>query len=61
MSMHRGMAFFALLALSAPAFAQSSVAIPEPTDLALFALAVVGLIVGRQSSRNAPRDPDDKG
>lgn len=60
MLMHRGMALIALLALATPAFAQPSTSIPEPTDVALFALAVLGLIIGRQSSRRGPRDPDDK-
>jgi len=54
------MALIALLALATPAFAQPSTSIPEPTDVALFALAVLGLIIGRQSSRRGPRDPDDK-
>jgi hypothetical protein len=58
---------FVVLALTvlmaAPAVAQSaSVQIPEPGDAALFVVAVVGLIIGRQASRHAPkRDqaPDD--
>jgi hypothetical protein len=58
---------FVVLALTvlmaAPAVAQSgSVQIPEPGDAALFVVAVVGLIIGRQASRRAPkRDqaPDD--
>jgi hypothetical protein len=47
---------------SSPALAQGSVQIPEPGDAALFVVAVVGLILGRQASRRAPkRDqaPDD--
>ncbi|KPF93852.1 hypothetical protein IP81_01570 [Novosphingobium sp. AAP83] len=39
-------------AVAAPAVAQSvGVSIPEPSDGALFALGVVGLIVGRQVAR----------
>jgi hypothetical protein len=47
---------FAMLAT--PALAQSSIAIPEPSDAALFVIAVVGLIVGRQSSRRRPPADD---
>lgn len=36
---------------ASPALAQTSTSVPEPTDLALFALGVVGLIVGRQGAR----------
>lgn len=41
----------ALLAL--PAFAQpmARAQVPEPTDLALFALGVVGLVVGRHVAK----------
>jgi hypothetical protein len=42
--------------LAAPALAQSPVSIPEPTDLALFALGFLGLIIGRQGARKKPRD-----
>jgi hypothetical protein len=51
---------FAIIAWLAatPALAQQgAAAIPEPGDAALFVLAVVGLVVGRQLSRRAPRDP----
>ena len=49
---------FAILAavIAAPALAQSSIAIPEPGDAALFVIAAVGLIIGRHSSRKPPRD-----
>lgn len=36
---------------ASPALAQASISVPEPTDLTLFALGVVGLIVGRQGAR----------
>lgn len=44
---------FLLLALSAtPAIAQASgVSVPEPTDLTLFAVGLVGLIVGRRVAK----------
>ena len=61
--MHRGMFFIALAALIAsvaPAMAQTSVPIPEPTDLTLFTLAVIGLIIGRRSSRARPKRDDDE-
>ncbi|HQS69673.1 MAG TPA: hypothetical protein PLM58_08585 [Novosphingobium sp.] len=42
----------AFVATAAPAAAQSGgISIPEPTDGALFALGVVGLIVGRQIAK----------
>jgi hypothetical protein len=40
-----------LLLAATPAFAQTSTAVPEPTDLALFALGVIGLVIGRQGAR----------
>ena len=40
--------------LARPAAAQVAQAVPEPTDLALFALGVVGVIVGHHSSRKRP-------
>jgi hypothetical protein len=41
----------ALVSAATPALAQTSISIPEPTDLTLFALGVIGLIVGRQGAR----------
>lgn len=43
----------AFAATVGPAFAQASggVAIPEPTDGALFAIGLVGLIIGRRVAR----------
>ncbi len=60
------------LVVAAPAFAQSApanlqpeaaspvapVSVPEPSDMALFALGVVGLIIGRRSSRSRRRDDE---
>lgn len=43
---------FAAFATAVPAMAQTAgISIPEPTDGALFALGVVGLIVGRQVAK----------
>jgi hypothetical protein len=36
---------------ASPALALSSVAIPEPGEFGLFALGVVGLMIGRHASR----------
>ena len=47
---------FALLA--SPGIAQTSVAVPEPSDAALFLIAVVGLVIGRHASK---RPPDREG
>ncbi|CAH0495814.1 hypothetical protein [Novosphingobium sp. CECT 9465] len=45
-------ALAALLAFATPALAQSAgISIPEPTDGALFALGLVGLVVGRQVAK----------
>ncbi len=44
------------LALASPAVAQAIASIPEPTDLALFGLGVMGVIIGRQGSRKRPKD-----
>ena len=57
--MIRGYSFLIVLMMSSPAFAQSSVKIPEPTDIALFALAIAGLIVGRRSSKAPPYDDNN--
>lgn len=52
-------AFLFLLVFAAPALANTGggMAIPEPSDVGLFVLAVVGLILGRSLSRRPP--PDD--
>jgi hypothetical protein len=57
--MWRGLIILVLASWVTPALAQTGVQIPEPSDFALFALGVAGLIVGRQSSRRSPKDRDD--
>ena len=53
-------AFLLMLLLgSTPAHAWSGIQIPEPSNLALFALGLVGVAVGRRLSRNR-RQPDDE-
>ena len=47
----------ALAFYASPALAQASSKVPEPTDFALFGLAVAGLIIGRQSSKHPPANP----
>ena len=49
----------ALVLMAAPAWAQGSIKIPEPTDIALFALAIAGLIIGRRSSKAPPHDDNN--
>ena len=51
----------AALASSAPAWAGDGTAVPEGSHLTLFALGLIGVIVGRRASMNAQRrkqDPD---
>lgn len=45
-----------LLATATPAFAASA-AVPEPGSMTLFAMGVIGLIVGRQAAKKR-RDRD---
>jgi len=49
--------FLMMLNLAAPALANTGTAIPEPSDIGLFALAVAGLILGRSFSKRPPADP----
>ena len=53
----RIIALASMLAAAAPALAQGSTRIAEPSDAAIFVIAVIGVIVGRQSSRRPPADP----
>jgi hypothetical protein len=39
------------LVMSSPGLAQAAVEIPEPTDVTLLALAVAGLVIGRQVAK----------
>ena len=46
------LAIIAAFAIAFPALAQTvGISIPEPSDGALFAIGVVGLVVGRQVAR----------
>lgn len=45
-----------LLAFSSPSMAQAASAIPEPTNLALLAMGVIGLLVGRHAARRRRDD-----
>jgi hypothetical protein len=44
----------ALLAASTAAYAAGSTVIPEPTDLVLFSMGVLGLVIGRRVARKRP-------
>jgi hypothetical protein len=47
------------LATAAPAWAQQGTAVPEGSHLTLFALGLIGVIVGRRlSMRSRKRSPD---
>ena len=48
-----GLALVAAFSAS-PAAAAGGIAIPEPSDPWLFALGVVGLLVGRRAARKKP-------
>lgn len=48
-----------LLAAAAPAHAWAGVQIPEPSNLALFGLGLMGVVIGRRLSRSRRlRDED---
>lgn len=46
------------LGFATPALAQGSTAVPEPSDLALFALGVLGVLIGRRAAAKRPPDRD---
>lgn len=48
-----------LLMAATPAHAWAGIQIPEPSNLALFALGLIGVAVGRRLSRHR-RQPDDE-
>jgi hypothetical protein len=51
----------AALVSAAPAWAHDSTAVPEGSHLTLFALGLLGVIIGRRASTNSQRrkkDPD---
>ena len=50
----------AALASSAPAWAQDGTAVPEGSHLTLFALGLLGVIIGRRASINAQRRKKDR-
>ena len=50
----------AALASSAPAWAQDGTAVPEGSHLTLFALGLLGVIVGRRASISAQRRKKDR-
>lgn len=47
--------------VASPAFAQHPPVhpVPEPSDIGLFLMGVVGLMIGRRSSRRRNRSDDD--
>jgi len=51
----RILAALVLLVSAAPAWAGTSTAVPEGSDVTLFALGLIGVIVGRRASMNAQR------
>lgn len=48
----------ACLATAAPAWAEQGAQVPEGSQLTLFALGVLGVIVGRRASMGGKRDED---
>lgn len=47
------------LAAAAPAHAWAGVQIPEPSNLALFGLGLLGVLIGRRLSRNRRLQDED--
>lgn len=48
----------ALLLTASPAWAQQSAQVPEGSQLTLFALGLLGVIIGRRASMRRHRDDD---
>ena len=48
------------LASATPAWAQDGTAVPEGSHLTLFALGLLGVIIGRRASMNAQRRKKDR-
>ena len=44
---------------SVPAGAQAGTAVPEPSNLAIFGIGLVGLIIGRQAAKRRSNGEDD--
>ena len=57
--MRHSPAALVLFLAAAPAHAWKGVQIPEPSNLALFAMGLIGVAVGRRLSRTRQR-PDDE-
>ena len=51
----RILAALVILVSAAPAWASDSTAVPEGSDVTLFALGLIGVIVGRRASMTAQR------
>lgn len=52
------LAALALLLLAAPAHAQGAAQVSEPSQLALVALGILGVIVGRNAAKRRKSDED---
>lgn len=55
----RALSLSVLLVLSAPASAAGGIEIPEPSNLALFALGLAGVAIGRRFARTRRRRDED--